>query len=204
MNSKIKTKIVICGGTVAITLLAGVLLPQPPASTKRLTLPERAPVYELNQAAKGVTPPDTQAPLVAAKTPETGTHTAPLPQVTAEPQMEPPPAPITTPASHPTSAAQASQLPTLPAEPKMGDTRTVDGQRQVYFLGFSWIEDNDTPNECVYAEDMYENGNKVGSMGGGTLVDGDGDINKMVGIMGGSEVGRSCGDIGKTVGNMGE
>lgn len=30
---------------------------------------------------------------------------------------------------------------------------------------------------------MCENGNKIGSMGGGTLVDGAGDINKMVGYM---------------------
>lgn len=73
--------------------------------------------------------------------------------------------------------------PPAPAEPKMGDTRTVDGQKQVYFLGFGWIDDNDTPNEAYYAGDMYENSNKVGSMGGGTFVDGDGDINKMVGIM---------------------
>lgn len=67
--------------------------------------------------------------------------------------------------------------------PKMGDTRVVNGQKQCYFLGFGWIDDTDEPNECIYAEDMYENGNKIGSMGGGTLVDGDGDINKMVGIM---------------------
>lgn len=65
----------------------------------------------------------------------------------------------------------------------MGDTRIVDGQPQVYFLGFGWIEDKNTPNECTYVEDMYENGNKIGSMGGGTFVDGDGDINKMVGRM---------------------
>ena len=65
----------------------------------------------------------------------------------------------------------------------MGDTRMVDGQKQVYFLGFGWIDGNDTPNEVYYAEDMYENGNKVGIMDGGTFVDGDGDINKMVGIM---------------------
>lgn len=64
----------------------------------------------------------------------------------------------------------------------MGDTRIVDGQKQVYFLGFGWIEDNDTPNECTYVEDMYENGNKIGSMGG--------------------EVSRSCGDINKMVGTM--
>ena len=65
----------------------------------------------------------------------------------------------------------------------MGDTRVVDSQKQVYFLGFGWIDDNKEPNECIYVEDMYENGNKIGIMGGGSLIDGDGDINKMVGIM---------------------
>jgi len=69
------------------------------------------------------------------------------------------------------------------ATPQMGDTRVVNGQKQCYFLGFGWIDDNDQPNECIYAEDMYENGNKIGSMGGGTFVDGEGDINKMVGTM---------------------
>ena len=38
-------------------------------------------------------------------------------------------------------------------------------------------------NEVIYCEDMYENGNKIGIMGGGTMVCSDGDINKMVGIM---------------------
>ncbi len=46
----------------------------------------------------------------------------------------------------------------------MGDTHTVDGKKQVYFLGFGWIDDN-------------------GGGGEGTIVDGDGDINKMVGDM---------------------
>ena len=54
------------------------------------------------------------------------------------------------------------------AAPQMGDTRIVDGQKkQVYFLGFGWIADN--------SDDTTS---------GGILVDGDGDINKMVGIMG--------------------
>lgn len=65
----------------------------------------------------------------------------------------------------------------------MGDTRTVDGQKQLYFLCFGWIDDNEELNQDVYVEDMYENGNKIGSMGGGSFVDGEGDINKMVGIM---------------------
>lgn len=70
------------------------------------------------------------------------------------------------------------------ASPQMGDTRIADGQKQVYFLVFGWIECSDEPNEAIYAGDMYENGNKIGSMGGGTVGCGDGDINKMVGIMG--------------------
>lgn len=73
------------------------------------------------------------------------------------------------------ASSQSSQSTT----PKMGDTRVVNGQKQCYFLGFGWIGDNDEPNECIYAEDMYENGNKVGTMGTS-----DGDINKIVGTMG--------------------
>lgn len=46
----------------------------------------------------------------------------------------------------------------------MGDTRIVDGQQQIYFLGFGWIEDSNEPNVGIIADD-------------------DGDINKMVGIM---------------------
>lgn len=34
----------------------------------------------------------------------------------------------------------------------------------VYVPGFGWIESQD-PNHIEYAEDMYENGNKIGSMG---------------------------------------
>ena len=78
----------------------------------------------------------------------------------------------------------ASVTESRTASPQMGDTRIVDGQKQVYFLGFGWIECSDEPNEAIYAGDMYENGNKIGSMGDGMVGCGDGDINKMVGIMG--------------------
>lgn len=68
--------------------------------------------------------------------------------------------------------------------PTMGNTRVVNGQKQVYFLGFGWIEDENKPNEEIFAEDMYENGNKIAEMDGSAVVDSDGDINKMVGTMG--------------------
>lgn len=77
----------------------------------------------------------------------------------------------------PTPKPSQTTVTVTVSEPKMGDTRIVDGQKQVYFLGFGWIEDNDTPNEVYYAEDMYENGNKIDIMGS------DGDIDKMLGTM---------------------
>ena len=70
------------------------------------------------------------------------------------------------------------------AAPDMGDTRIVNGQKQVYFLGFGWIEDDNKPNEEITAKDMFESGNKVGNMEGCTVMDSDGDIDKMVGTMG--------------------
>lgn len=63
-----------------------------------------------------------------------------------------------------TAPAQREQHPKESA-PQMGDTRMVDGKKQVYFLGFGWIDNND------------------GGDGGGIIVDGDGDVNKMVGDM---------------------
>lgn len=82
----------------------------------------------------------------------------------------------------PTPAPPNNTTATKVCEPKMGDTRIVNGQKQSYFLGFGWVDDMGE-NEVIYCEGMYENGNKIGSMGGGTFVDGDGDINKMIGIM---------------------
>lgn len=70
------------------------------------------------------------------------------------------------------------------AAPDMGDTRIVNGQKQVYFLGFGWIDDDNKPNEEIAAKDMFENGNKVGNMEASTVMDSDGDIDKMVGTMG--------------------
>ena len=35
------------------------------------------------------------------------------------------------------------------AAPQMGDTRMVDGRKQVYFLGFGWIDDNGGGGEAL-------------------------------------------------------
>lgn len=73
-------------------------------------------------------------------------------------------------------------------EPHMGDVRVVDGEKQVYIAGFGWIKDESGGSVGTMVGNPSDEltSNNV-SMGGGTIVDGKGDINKMVGIMGGSE-----------------
>lgn len=88
--------------------------------------------------------------------------------------------------STPTENTQTATKPTTPTPieptaPKNGDVRFIDGKQQGYLIGFGWV-DYMGENECTFVEDMYENGNKVGIMGG-TTVGSDGDINKQVGIM---------------------
>lgn len=77
-----------------------------------------------------------------------------------------------------TATKPTKSIPSEPPTPKMDDTRVVDGQKQVYFLGFGWIENNYEPNECIYLEDIYENGNKIGMMGGVITGESNGDINR--------------------------
>jgi len=83
-----------------------------------------------------------------------------------------------------TVASELPKQPATPSEPKMGDTRTIDGQKQVYFLGFGWIEDSNEPNV-------------------GIVVDGDGDINKMVGSMGSVTYAEDMYENGDKIGIMG-
>lgn len=65
------------------------------------------------------------------------------------------------------SEAQATpeQNATPPRIPEPATTSPDSAQNNmVYVPGFGWIE-SQGPNVCEYAEDMYENGNKIGSMG---------------------------------------
>lgn len=115
-------------------------------------------------------------------------------EVTAEKETEKP---------APTQTTQQVKSASSSTEPHMGDVRVINGEKQVYILGFGWIKDEGGGNVGTVAEDMYENGNKIGIMGGGTTVGKPSDelIGNKVGIMGGT-VG-SDGDINKQVGIMG-
>lgn len=51
-----------------------------------------------------------------------------------------------------------------PAPPTPQPTIELQPGDEVYIPGFGWVP-YEGPNHCEYAADMYENGNKIGSMG---------------------------------------
>lgn len=53
-----------------------------------------------------------------------------------------------------------SEPPTQAGEPQAGDTKNG----QIYVPGFGWVEDHGGGGSGTVAEDMYENGNKIGIM----------------------------------------
>lgn len=70
--------------------------------------------------------------------------------------------PITA-APQPAQTPQPEQ-PQTSADPAAGERSAAGGKAQVWVPGFGWVEDGGG-NIGVYAENMYENGNKIGSMG---------------------------------------
>ena len=81
------------------------------------------------------------------------------------------PMPIEAPAAsevQPTSATEIISEPAPEPAPELTPEPPADQPTQsgdmVYVEGFGWIE-SQGPNRVEYAADMYENGNKIGSMG---------------------------------------
>ena len=95
----------------------------------------------------------------------------PVPEVTSEEPTTPAPEiekqaeavqesiPPTQP--EPIQAQSTQPEPEPTPEPEVSENSSED---MVYVEGFGWIE-SQGPNQVEYAEDMYENGNKIGSMG---------------------------------------
>ena len=54
--------------------------------------------------------------------------------------------------------------PKITQEPAEPEASTEQRSDMVYVPGFGWLE-SQGPNHVEYAEDMYENGNKIGIMG---------------------------------------
>ncbi|MDD4690568.1 MAG: hypothetical protein PHE51_12610 [Eubacteriales bacterium] len=194
---KKKTKLTLTATTFAIfslTITAHRLMPQ-----ECLQTPELRPVCGVADSSRD----NTQPPSTVCQIPQTlprgnsqsGTQNKPSSEASTELQIIEPISTETDP-TQPTEKESADTIPlpdtqtdtkptitppTEAAAPQMGDTRVVDGKQQGYLLGFGWV-DYMGENECIYEEGMYENGNKVGIMGG-TTVGSDGNINRIIGIM---------------------
>ena len=99
---------------------------------------------------------------------------SPQTEVPQEVPTESEPAPIEMPAApqvqltpEPEMASEATPKPTpepFPEPPTVQKTVAPQPGDMVYVEGFGWIE-SQGPNRVEYAADMYENGNKIGSMG---------------------------------------
>jgi hypothetical protein len=91
------------------------------------------------------------------------------------------------PASAKTSQS-VKQSPTS-SEPHNGDVSFVDGEKQIYLLGFGWIKDEGGGSVGTMVGNPGDQltGRKVGIMGGGTITEDMYENGHKIGIMGGDE-----------------
>ena len=125
-------------------------------TTPRPTLPETEELVlpAITEKQESGMPEAESAPEVAAKELPT-----PAPEIEDEPVAEQKSAPPTQ--TDPTPVQPAQLEPKTAPESIANDNELAD---MVYVPGFGWIE-SQGPNQVEYAEDMYENGNKIGIMG---------------------------------------
>ena len=95
--------------------------------------------------------------------PEEEKSEATLSELVEEADIVPEPSPAQTPPEREVQAP-SEQDATPQQEPEPAPTPDSVSDNMVYVPGFGWIE-SQGPNHMEYAEDMYENGNKIGIMG---------------------------------------
>ena len=96
--------------------------------------------------------------------PEEEKTEATLPELVEEADIVPEPSPAQTPpVSEVPVLPEQDAIPQQEPEPNQASTDSAP-DNMVYVPGFGWVE-SQGPNHAEYAEDMYENGNKIGSMG---------------------------------------
>ena len=135
------------GETPTLSETAAVIAPQP-------TLPEaEKPVLPVVTEKKETEMPEDESALEVA----TEELPIPVPEIEDEAETEQKSAPPTQTEPAPVHPTQSESAP----EPIANDNELAD---MVYVPGFGWIQ-SEGPNHVEYAEDMYENGNKIGIMG---------------------------------------
>ena len=137
------------GETPTLSETAAVIAPQP-------TLPEaEKPVLPVVTEKKETEMPEDESALEVA----TEELPIPVPEIEDEAETEQEYVPPTQADSIPVQLTQPE--PKSAPEPIANDNELAD---MVYVPGFGWIQ-SEGPNHVEYAEDMYENSNKIGTMG---------------------------------------
>lgn len=161
-----KKRIIVTAAITACLALCAAVWPQAetieetpaPHQTTTVITPE-ATVMELKTEAETALPSEKEkaAILQSEQTQEAVTEPKSAPAETPAVQSAPEPVPVPE-VSYGLAPEQAAEPPVAKTtiEPPSGD--------MVYVEGFGWIE-SQGPNHVEYAEDMYENGNKIGIMG---------------------------------------
>ena len=164
-----KRRFIVTTAITACLALCAAVWPQAEKVEKTPTPSETTAVIDpqptLSEAEKPVLPvvtekKETEMPETKLAT-ETTTEELPVPapEIEDEPVAEQKSAPPTQ--TDPTPVQPAQLEPKTAPESIANDNELAD---MVYGPGFGWIE-SQGPNQVEYAEDMYENGNKIGIMG---------------------------------------
>lgn len=163
-----KNRIIVTTAITACFALCAAVWPQAktvketpvPDETLAVTAPE-ATVVELETEVE--TAPPTEKEKTEILQPEQTEKAYPEPEPAP---TETPPTPEDQPKTEPEPVTEEAHesTPEQTAEPSIAQ-ETVESRSgdMVYVEGFGWIE-SQGPNHVEYAEDMYENGNKIGSM----------------------------------------
>lgn len=163
-----KKRIIVTAAITAYLALCAAVWPQN-ETVKETPLPSEAPVVTAPKATveELKTEVETAPPAEKEKTeilqPEQTQEAVPEPEpVSTETPVTPEVRP--TPESAPAPEATHETVPEQTTEPPATqEAIKPPSGNMVYVEGFGWIE-NQGPNHVEYAEDMYENGNKIGIM----------------------------------------
>ena len=164
-----KKRVIVAAAITACLALCAAVWPQAetvketpiPNETTIVSAP-KATVEELKTEVE--TAPPAEKEKTAILQPEQVEPASPEPEpapteTPAAPEVQPTPGPA------PVLEVSYAPAPEQAAEPPVAQT-TIEPSSgdMVYVEGFGWIE-SQGPNHVEYAEDMYENGNKIGIMG---------------------------------------
>lgn len=161
-----KNRIIIAAIFTACLALCAAVWPQAETIEETPALPQtttvivpEATVVELKTEAETALAPEKEKAAIPQSEQTHEAVTEPKSAPTETPAVQPAPEPVPAPeVSYGLAPEQAAEPPVAKTtiEPPSGDV--------VYVPGFGWIQ-SEGPNHVEYAEDMYENGNKIGTMG---------------------------------------